>query len=751
MKNFLIYFILILGIVIDGKAQDTIRIDSANHRMVGLAQFASFLPLSPVPAVNIQEILQPTYQSLFKPYKRFEKNERGFVFFSPDQILWTKLWIKNNAKYRIDMMFNAGFHNFSDVYFVDSQGNIELKRTGQYLPASQKDIRQGRAYVVRLHLEAGETKTVYVRSQKIDHRPHLLGMDLIPEMLWIQDIFDRNWIEGLFHGILLIMVCYNLLIFATNQDKTYLYYALYIFNVSLYFLFFRNFTSEFDFLLAEYPTMNMYLWTFALSFAVVAYYQFMRYYLETQKYLPKLDKVMLWAIRIGILIFIIEWILIYLTFDIGIVGNLSIIANIIEAVVTLFVIVAVRRFQIHNPSIRYFVIGSLALWFGGILGAMTAYFTRLFTLNALYYAQVGVIIEILFFSLGLGVRMKNEKEEKLKAQESLIDQLKENERMQLEINTQLEKKVVERTAELNEANEELTITLEQVQFAKYEIEKKNEDIRASITYAQRIQSAMLPTEEEIKLIVNQSFILFKPRDIVSGDFYYFAQKEDKIIISAIDCTGHGVPGAFMSMIGNDLLNQIIHDKEIHSPELILNELHKQVRKVLKQQETLNRDGMDLSIVIFDQKQKQLIYAGAMNPLYYVSNYDWQIIDHQVFEKEYHANQLLPSPQLFEIKADKKAIGGQQIEDERLFTKHIIDLKNIENLTFYLCSDGYQDQFGGDKNKKFMARRFKELLLEIHQRDSQQQKQILEQTFETWKGNYEQIDDVLVIGMKIKLK
>jgi serine phosphatase RsbU (regulator of sigma subunit) len=332
--------------------------------------------------------------------------------------------------------------------------------------------------------------------------------------------------------------------------------------------------------------------------------------------------------------------------------------------------------------------------------------------------------------------------------------------------TELEKQVTERTLELKETNEELHSTND-------ELHKKNEDITASITYAKRIQTAMLPRIDDIQKALPESFILFKPRDIVSGDFYYFKEISPtpnpspqergidslpagegwggaKIIIACADCTGHGVPGAFMSMIGNEILTNIVEIQGITSPDLILNELHKNIRAALKQGETENRDGMDISIVLID-KQKQIFeYAGAMNPLYYIQN-----------------------GELHEIKADKFPIGGSQKEKERTFTKHEIQLRmrndksgiwnevqNIENqqptvtnhqqTVFYLCSDGFQDQFGGAQGKKFMVKKFRELLFTIHHLPMYEQKQILDSTIEQWmaEGKESQIDDILVMGIRI---
>jgi phosphoserine phosphatase RsbU/P len=280
----------------------------------------------------------------------------------------------------------------------------------------------------------------------------------------------------------------------------------------------------------------------------------------------------------------------------------------------------------------------------------------------------------------------------------------------------LEDKVIARTAEV-------------VAQSKI-IAKKNEDITASINYAFRIQDSMLPDVDKIQRIVPQLFILFKPRDIVSGDFYWFGEKDGKIIISAIDCTGHGVPGAFMSMIGDSQLNQIINMDGISSPDVILNKLHLRVRSALKQAETLNRDGMDMAICTIDPYRKIMECAGAKNPVVYVQEGDTEMT---------------------QIKGDKHPIGGDQREDQRIFTKHTVKLDRPT--TVYMYSDGYPDQFGGPDNRKFMTPKLRNMLFEIHQKPFEEQFATLDKTFEEWKnyqGHNEQTDDVLVIGFKINV-
>ena len=263
------------------------------------------------------------------------------------------------------------------------------------------------------------------------------------------------------------------------------------------------------------------------------------------------------------------------------------------------------------------------------------------------------------------------------------------------------------------------------------IEDQNKSIISSINYAKRIQTAILPFEDRLTKYLGKDsfFVFFRPKDIVSGDFYWFeeiqTQTETINFMAVADCTGHGVPGAFMSMIGNQLLHEIIIKNQIYSPDLILNNLHKEVHRVLHQKETKTNDGMDIVILTLlkNEKFRTLAYAGAMNPLYYAQNSEFK-----------------------EIKATKRAIGGSQLEEERFFEKHEILFDST--LTLYLCSDGFQDQFGGEKKRKFMVAKFKELLFEISEKPMAEQGKILAQTFDTWQGAQKQTDDVLVVGIRV---
>jgi serine phosphatase RsbU (regulator of sigma subunit) len=291
------------------------------------------------------------------------------------------------------------------------------------------------------------------------------------------------------------------------------------------------------------------------------------------------------------------------------------------------------------------------------------------------------------------------------------EDLRENERV-------LEAKVIERT-------EEVVRQKEEIETKNQELEVLYKHVTDSIKYAKRIQEAILPPDSLVKRVLPNSFVLYKPKDIVSGDFYWIDEKDDKTLFAAVDCTGHGVPGAFMSIVGYNILKHSVNNNNFTTPSLILDALNQGVSETLHHghEESQAKDGMDLSFCTIDYKNMELQYAGAFNPLYLIRN-----------------------GELIQTKADKFPIGLFLGEEKKKFTNHKIKLQKDDHI--YIFSDGYADQFGGPNGKKFMANHFRDLLLDVHKYPIDKQKDILNKTIEEWRGPLDQVDDILVIGVKI---
>lgn len=273
----------------------------------------------------------------------------------------------------------------------------------------------------------------------------------------------------------------------------------------------------------------------------------------------------------------------------------------------------------------------------------------------------------------------------------------------------MESKVRERTMEVLEKSQELEIAYK--------------EIRDSINYSKRIQESILPADEMILKAFPESFVFYRPKDIVCGDFYWFAQRGDEAIIAAVDCTGHGVPGALMTVIGNSLLNQVLSMNGTTDPSKILIQLDKKLLETFQQHgNVVTNDGMDAALIRYRINKNELTFAGAKRPLYIFKN-----------------------GELLELKGNKSPIGSFGHNFDKLFTSQKIPVNKGD--TIYMFTDGLQDQFGGADGKKFMIKRFRELLNEIQSLSMHEQKIRLEKEMDLWQGKYEQTDDMLLIGIR----
>lgn len=286
-----------------------------------------------------------------------------------------------------------------------------------------------------------------------------------------------------------------------------------------------------------------------------------------------------------------------------------------------------------------------------------------------------------------------------------------------------DRKLVERSLEIS--SYELTINNRKLAELNRQVEEKNSDLLSSIRYAKMIQEAILPPESVFKSLLRDHFIFYRPKEIVSGDFYWIEEFKEQIMVAAVDCTGHGVPGAFMSIVGHNLLTSAVRQNQLTKPDEILNLMNDGVNSTLRQtnDELSIKDGMDMALLNIDLKKMSLQYAGAYNPVY-----------------------LFRDKKLFETKADKFPVGITFKENFNKFTNHKIPLQKGDVL--YIFTDGFADQFGGPFGKKFKYDQYKSLLMDIHQLPCEKQKEKLETTLNDWMGDLVQIDDVLIMGIKI---
>ncbi|MCS7017791.1 MAG: SpoIIE family protein phosphatase [Cytophagales bacterium] len=320
-----------------------------------------------------------------------------------------------------------------------------------------------------------------------------------------------------------------------------------------------------------------------------------------------------------------------------------------------------------------------------------------------------------------------QQKQEMMAQAEHLQMLNQELQQQNHLLNEQKEEIERQAAALDLANQQISQMLATVREKQEQLERKNEQTIASINYAKRIQYALIPPENAIDAIIPENFVLFIPRDIVSGDFYWFAQKDNYTFLAVVDCTGHGVPGALMSVVAHNLLHKIVLFQHYQQPSDILREMHLGVRELLHQDTTDNRDGMEIALCTIDHHQQVLHFAGAGLPLCYVENGTLHV-----------------------IKGERYSIGGsyhKHCPTQLNFTQHSLSLSQTPR-TFYIYSDGFQDQFGGKDNSKYMSKRFRDLLHALSFMPMPMQRERLYQEFLNWKGDEEQTDDILIIGFRI---
>ncbi len=642
---------------------------------------------------------------------------------------WLRLSLVGNGvrDELIALQIGSVFETWSEITFYQpvEDDAFRVERSGTDVDPENKPVKQWRNYF-NVDVPAQSETIIYIRlySNALRFHPSIINSFVGDAASVSQGSEEFTYAQGIFQGILWVMAFYNLLLFFIIRDKLYLYYVLMIIGIQL------NVFYYYRYIYFLFPTSQLLI----RSLIVISHLcmiggglLFLKSFLNVKEFLPKWNKIIngiLYILIVAVIIYVFDnlisetpiWVaqLSLSKYSLITILSIALIATIIS------LIVGVLTLNKGYLAARYYLIATSGLLVGAFFYVISYILnvqgikvdSALFT----YLFQSGVVVQLVFYALGIGYQVNQLEREK-------SDVLAENLELQKETTTLLEKKVKQRTLEIEHQKEEIEAINTTLIAQKGLMEKRNSDITSSINYARRIQDAVLPDLRSLKRSVPNCFVLYTPRDVVSGDFYWFAQKENEIILAAADCTGHGVPGAFMSILGDSYLNQIVNLQGITKADSILSRLHGQIRRALRQSSTENKDGMDISICVIDLEQQHVTFAGAKRPLLYIQNNT-----------------------IFEIKGDKHSVGGFHTKAENTYTAHQVSFE--KPTTFYIFSDGYVDQFGGEYNRKFMTKNFKKLLLEIHKEPMARQRQILAQRFDEWKGEHKQIDDVIVVGFQM---
>ncbi|PID92072.1 MAG: hypothetical protein CSA96_05145 [Bacteroidetes bacterium] len=643
---------------------------------------------------------------------------RPFDFGNPDNTvlsaetggcIWFRICVVNRSDGQFAFHLQPNMFSMFDEYQLFQQyhnGLISHRISGSHVMPRRKDVNISGCDDLRFFLPPKESDTLYLRVH-LNERSKLseLTFTVSTQQSVLHKDRSRRLLFGVFVGIMIIMIFYHIPLFVRGQEKSYLFYILYILSFLFFFINKESYIYE---ILPYHPSnpMNDLLLEISLLFFLL----FGRAYLDTRKNLQSWDTILLmavWFTVCGLSIRFATLILQNLGIDVPVfiqLGGLAI--NIVSALGSLFlaIVPAMILTRENFQSARYFLFANLYL----ILGLLLTYTLKDYAIGK-HSLELGLTMQILTFSIGLSDRIDLLKRSRESAQRRIIDQLRENAALKDKVTRELEDKVQERTRE--------------IQTQKEQIEKQNKEIKYSFDYAKKIQNTVLPGHDVFENLFGEHFIFFKPRDIVSGDFYWISQNRNKIVLTAADCTGHGVPGSLMSMLGITMLHEIVNEKKVRHSEEILNQLRMSIARTLKQEGRIGeqKDGIDMALIIYDSATRKLEFSGANNPLYIIR--DGEMI-------QYKGNNMPVA--YYENMTD--------------FTRYTIEMKAGDRV--YMFTDGFPDQFGGPHGKKFKYRPFKDLLLEIHERPMEEQQRILNLVFEEWKGDLNQIDDVLIIGMRL---
>lgn len=587
------------------------------------------------------------------------------------------------------------FTNRVSLYCVDTK---ETVYTGDAMPFASKclptnsstltlfvPIDESREYVLQLNSE-GENLSV--------------PMVFFDRKQYLEVDSNRKMFIGIFSGIFIFVIIIYMVFFVMLKERLFLIYVLYAFFSGLLQFALDGYMHEFVFTSGGYFAQHCVI--FIAGATVIYGMMYATGYLGLTGVWKKVGHVIITVVLVTMVLSLIPKVRFEITFRL--INGFSLLGLLFMIVTG---IIQWRKRKVSS----FFLIGLTFLVLGGfvfILGNLGVIDSPFIKQNAL---KLGTLLEMIFLAILMAGRYKTLQEEREKAQQELLVQLEE-------ANIKLEVQVAQRTKE--------------IELQRILLKEKNEDFMASVTYAERIQSAVLSNEEKFNNLLPNSFVFFQPKDVVSGDFYWIdlLDSENEEISNFVgyvtaDCTGHGVPGALVSIIGNHVLEAGKLSNGLLNPGLALDELSIGMNTALNSRYSsqLLRDGMDLTLCVLDKKERMLHFSGARNSAY-----------------------IVRAGELIELKGDRKSIGFNPNEETHEFQTQTFQLE-IGDIV-YTCSDGYADQFGGSKGKKFMSKQLKSLFIEMSSLPLENQKMKLSETLVEWMGDCEQLDDILVIGVRI---
>ena len=667
---------------------------------------------------TVKQVSSAKFQRLFTPNTNINQQI---------QVYWVKFSSSTALQHEKDWVMSFEPWDSISLYYQNPKykdyPKENVKISGASLPMSRRDINislDREHPFVTIPIVNHSKQIFYIRLAGAPHFAHKISPVLYSRTHILEKKRTEKYTQGLHLGFILTMVLYNLFIFISMRDRSYLYYVLYLFFLGMIFMIDDG--DGIELLWPEYPWLDTHLPYVILPLVLLFNTSFTRSYLNTRVNSPNADRLL--KLLIGMMGVLLTAIVIFTFTNQGkYIRQYYIIFYILVAIViTINTGVAFSCIRIGFRPARYYLTANINLF---ISFGIALYFFWLDQFwNGHVALQIGSALEAILFSLGLTDRINTLKKDKELANERIITQLRENQEILKEnqlikdkANEELSRKVRERTAELVERNKEIEI--------------KNKKITDSIRYAKTIQRAILPNTEKLCQVFSNYFLVYLPKDIVSGDFYWlrYFPEEQKTFIVVGDCTGHGVPAAFMSLIGTATLNETVNQKKIYDPANILEHLHESIRVSLHQADGKNEDGIDLGLCLIEQdpenaEKRKVTYAGAKRNLFCMTKRQAELV---------------------EIKGDRKSVGGMQKEEKRFFTNNKLRFNSGDML--YLTSDGYTDQ-NGENRKKYGKLRFLQTLTDMSLLSLPEQRQELLQELKEHQGNVPQRDDITILGVRL---
>lgn len=725
-----LFILLIIGFLLNTKAQVVVVNEDFKEELVE----------DKVSILNVKGDLE-LYDFVFQDYKSISTSNYSYKDISNNASeYWLKIQFYNDSKKTEELVLGTSKFENIQLYYKDSLGDWKSTKSGLALNHKNKELVHGANNYLPFTISGNTESVIFLKvknENKIKFQYQPLNFTVYSKKKFEKVRNNERYFTFFFLGAILLITLYNLGLYFIIRHKIYLIYSINNLIIIMFVLAQTGFVSEIVF------GNSLNHEELVLSLGVISYL----FYLWFANAVLEIKRdFSFWHKILSITSLIMPLFLIFVFTDQHFV---AVTAGALIAMTGYNVIlfIAFKKIKTGNKVSLYFLIANLFAYVGILLCILQITNVLPFTflgLRPIHYVEIGTLFQLTLFSLVLGYKMASMKEEIAKKEmEKKILQIEEEQRriaIVKEQNILLERKVEERTENLKLSNDKLYKQSALLELQRDTIQEKNKDILDSILCAERIQKALMPNEDKLKSYFKNSFLFLKPKDVVSGDFYYIHELENEIIVAVCDCTGHGVPGAMVSVICNNALNRTIREFGITSPEKILGK----VRELIIVDFSKNaageiKEGMDVAICKINKLNHKVQYSGANNSLY-------RIVDKNINDIGASKETLneLKGEKLLEYKADNQPVGEHTITKD--FKLHNIQMNKGESI--YLFTDGFVDQFGGTKGKKYKYSRFKNFLININELSFNDQKNSLDFELIEWMGDNEQIDDICVLGLKL---